>query len=319
MAALAQRGHDVRQLQLLGQRMRPELLVGCDLLHIHRHHDETAMRLLRHARRNGIAVVWDNDDDISAIPRSNPLYRVYGGASGTRSLAAVRKMVQRADLVTTPSRRLVELYTGYGARRVLLIENYIRDESAQLPLPQRPRDRVLIGWMAGREHRADLEQLSIRPALDALLQSRPEVQVVSIGLNLGLQSDRYQHIPSVHFEVLNQVVAQFDVGLAPIADTPLNWARSNVKVKEYASVGVPWLASATGPYRGLGEREGGRLVPDDGWDEALAAVVRDQRARHRLAANALAWGRGQTVSSHADEWERALNDVVEHAAIASRT
>jgi len=78
-------------------------------------------------------------------------------------------------------------------------------------------------------------------------------------------------------------------------------------------VGVPWLASPIGPYAEMGEREGGRLVPDDGWFEALDALVRGERGRRRLAKRAARWGREQLLSRNVGAWERALDAALAHA------
>jgi hypothetical protein len=92
-----------------------------------------------------------------------------------------------------------------------------------------------------------------------------------------------------------------------------NRVRSNIKVKEYAACGVPWLASPIGPYRDLGEQQGGRLVPDFGWVDALADVVTDDRARETLAERAAAWGRTQTVAGNVGEWEAVFAEAAERA------
>jgi hypothetical protein len=57
-----------------------------------------------------------------------------------------------------------------------------------------------------------------------------------------------------------------------------------VRVKEYAAAGVRWLASPIGPYAGLGEKQGGRLVPDGRWFEELDRLIRDERARSQRRA-----------------------------------
>jgi hypothetical protein len=128
-----------------------------------------------------------------------------------------------------------------------------------------------------------------------------------------LRDPRYRHIARVRFDELAEQVAPFDIGIAPIADIAFNRARSNVKLKEYAVVGVPWLASPVGPYVGMGEQQGGRLVPDDGWYEALERLVLKERERRKLAKRAARWGSGQTVSRNVGHWEAALSEAVERA------
>jgi len=308
---LARRGHDIRQVVLRDGTFRVDLLDGCQILHIHRQHGETTRQLVKRAKRAGVAVVWDNDDDLSSVPKSDPAYRRHGGVRGARAIAAIKQVVAAADLVTTPSTRLVELFRSYGGRRVELVENYADDD---LPLARRRRgsnggETVTVGWVAGSEHRIDVRQLPIRAALEQLLRRHRHVRVVTIGVGLDIRDDRYRHISHVPFAQLGGETTAFDVGIAPIADIPFNHARSNVKLKEYAAAGVPWLASPVGPYVGMGEAQGGRLVADDEWLAALDQLVSDTRLRRSLAERAQAWGLEQTLTPNLGEWERRFQEL----------
>ena len=122
---------------------------------------------------------------------------------------------------------------------------------------------------------------------------------------MGLRARALPHVNRLDFFDLPPQLATYDIGLAPIADIPFNRARSNIKVKEYAALGRPWLASPVGPYATLGEREGGRLVPDDGWAAALGRLVDKPRERRKLAKRARKWGRAQAIEN-VEQWERAL-------------
>jgi glycosyltransferase involved in cell wall biosynthesis len=155
--------------------------------------------------------------------------------------------------------------------------------------------------------------LRLRETLDRLLSTHVDLRVVTVGVSLGLTSRRYENIAYVPFPKLGTVVAGFDLGLAPLVDVPINRTRANSKVKEYAVLGVPWLASPVGSYPGLGEAEGGRLVADDDWYEAIERLATRDRERRKLAKRAARWGRSQTISRHAQAWEVVLQDAVERA------
>src|SRR5262249_21778607 len=127
------------------------------------------------------------------------------------------------------------------------------------------------------------------------------------------RSDRYRHIDVVPLFELCEQLADLDIGIAPIADLEFNRARSNIKLKEYAAAGVPWLASPIGPYAGMGEKQGGRLVADDGWYEELTRLIDKPRERRKLAKRAVKWVDGELLPKHAQAWETALTRAIERA------
>ncbi len=311
MRALAARGHDVRELETSGIDGWHELLRWCELLHMHRVCDGGTVELARAARAAGAAVVWDDDDDVTRVPKGTPGYAEVGGAKGRRRLAARTRMFGAVDLVTTPSAHLAETFRAGGAPAAHVIENYVIDDFLH---DSRPRGPLRVGWVAGGEHALDLAHIPIAEALRRLLDAHPDVHVTTIGVRLELDGDRYEHIPVVPLPRLLGHVARFAIAIAPLSPAlPINVARSNVKLKEYAAAGVPWLASPIGPYADLGEGEGGRLVPDDRWFEELDVLVRGDRLRRRLAKRAARWGRGQLLSRNVERWEQELTWAIGRA------
>ena len=92
-----------------------------------------------------------------------------------------------------------------------------------------------------------------------------------------------------------------------------NDTRSDIKLKEYAIAGVPWLASPLGPYVGHGEEHGGQLVADDDWFEALDEIISNGKLRKKLAKQGMKWAREQTLERNIDIWEDALLEAIELA------
>jgi hypothetical protein len=295
------RAGDEVHLDAEGAGMVGGQLRGFDVVHVFRYHDRDARRAMRALREAGTAIVWDNDDE-------------FGSPTGMRSQqthAQVVEALQLAHLVTTTSPVLAEQYRAWGAAEARVIENYLPDYYAAERPPR--GDGITIGWTASGEHAYDLRALGIRETLTRLLAAHPDVRVVSAGLQLGLPRERYTYTEVVQYQELARYVGGFDIGIAPIADIPFNRAKSNVKVKEYAAMGVPWLASPIGPYAGFGEKQGGRLVPDDRWYEELERLVTDERARRKLAKRGVRWANGQRLRRNLDGWQAATRRAVELA------
>ena len=316
MTALEQcRGHDVRRLSTDEDRPPLAEVRDIDVLHVHRYADERALRLVREAKAHGAAIVWDNDDDITAVPKGSAAYRIFGGVHGERRVAGMKKIFGLADLVTAPSDGLAERLRALGAEPVEVIENYVPDQF--LNIDRRPHQGVTIGWIAGLEHQLDVDKLPIREALQRLLDEREDVNVVTFGLRLGLRGDRYRHVDVVPLFELCQEAAGFDIGIAPLADIGLSRARSNIKLKEYAAAGVPWLASPIGPYSGMGEKQGGRLVADERWHDELLRLIDKPRERRKLAKRASKWVAGEALTANCVAWDRKLAEAVGRARAAA--
>jgi glycosyltransferase involved in cell wall biosynthesis len=315
MQALERRGHAVRELKLSEVANWEAMLGSCDALHVHRVCDDGVVELARAARAAGAAVVWDDDDDVTRPPKGIGGQGVATGRAGKRRRAARATLFREVDLVTTPSPALAEIFRHGGAPDVRVLENYVIDDFAR---ERAPRGALRIGWVAGEEHRLDLAHIPVEDALQRLLDAHPHVHVTTIGIRLKLSGDRYEHVPIVPLPRLLRHVSTFSIGIAPLSPvTEINETRSNIKLKEYAAVGVPWLASPIGPYAGLGEGEGGRLVLDDRWFAELDALVRGERTRRRLAKRASRWGQRQLLSRNVGCWEREFERVVAHMRAAA--
>ena len=315
MTALQQlRGHHVRRLPADESAVPAEVVRDVDVLFIHRFVDGRTQKLVRAAKEAGTAVVWDNDDDMGAVPKGTVGYRMHGGPRWEKRLSAMKRIFADAELVTAPSDALVQRLRSFGAAHAEVIENHLPDQFIQRG--RRPHAGVTIGWIAGLEHQMDSERLPIRDVLQRLLDERTDVNVVTFGLGLGLRSERYRHVDVVALFELTREAAEFDIGIAPLADLAFNRCRSSIKLKEYAAAGAPWLASPIGPYAGLGEKQGGRLVADDGWYEALSRLIDKPRERGKLAKRAAKWAAGETLSKHAQVWEARFAEAIERARAA---
>jgi glycosyltransferase involved in cell wall biosynthesis len=309
LAELIDRGHEVL-IDGEGARADVEQLMRFDVVHVAREYGGPMQRLVERLMRAGVAVVWDNDDWF-AEPDGAPDRRRSGGMREQQHVAGTAFMVRHADVVTTTTPALAELYRGMGAACVHVVENYLpRGFTTRAAAPH---DGVVVGWVAGDEHLHDARALGIADALREVLDRDPRLRARTIGVDLGLPRDRYERTRIVQYDRLGSEIAQFDVAIAPLDDVVFNRARSNVKLKEYAFCGVPWLASPIGPYAGMGEKQGGRLVPDGGWADAIARLAGSERDRRKLAKKGRKWGEGQVAARNLRPWEAALAEAVERA------
>ncbi len=294
---LRDRGHAIHMVQ---GALAFETLSRFDVVHLYRVATREVRGLLRQLRGHGVGIVWDNDDDLTL-----GLGRRRGGMRSQEEQISIKEILRIAHVATTPSEVLADQYQSWGAQAVRVVDNYLPDWFGH-PNSAVP-GRIRIGWLAATEHRADLKTLRIRSMLTELLDRHPHVDVESIGIGVNLSPERYSHTPCAVRGAPGRL-ARFDIGIALLADTHFNRARSSVKLKEYASCGVPWLASPVGPYIGLAAQQGGHLVADENWGEALDRLIDDADERRRLSAAALRWADTERADQTANisRWEEAV-------------
>jgi glycosyltransferase involved in cell wall biosynthesis len=303
MEALAQRGHSLLVNGRDGMPT-PEML-SCDVALISRWQGMGAQKLAEQLQRSGVAVVWGHDDAVELNPTLNPR-----ALEVQKRKAEIRAMLRLADVVTTTSEPIAGHYREMGAESVHVIENYLGDHYAELERP--PHEGLVLGWAAWVDHQADWKALRLHATICRLLDAHPDLRVESVGMvDLQLPRERYTRSRQVPFEQLGRQLVRFDIGIAPIVNNPFNAARSNIKVKEYAAAGVPWLASPIGPYAALGEKQGGRLVPDDRWYEQIDRLIGDERGRRKLVKHGRKWAAEQMLAKNTKRWEQALTEAIE--------
>lgn len=307
---LVRRGHQLTLETEAEIKLSPEVL-ACDLVFVHRYQGRNTRRQLARLREAGLPVVWDHDDNVAV---AQALKR--GGLRAQEAVADTRAMVRLVDVVTTTNELLAERYREAGARAVHVVPNYLPRSFDRRGGTSR-RGPVRIGWIAWADPQRDWNELGLREIALRLLDAHPHVTIESVGpIDLQLGHERYVRTGPVQFGELPARIAAFDVGIALLQDVPFNAWRSDVKLKEYAALGVPWLASPVGPYRGHGEDQGGLLVPDDGWEAALTRIVEDGRLRRKLSKAGSRWARGHRLKDHVGEWEAAFEAARAGFAVA---
>jgi hypothetical protein len=311
MQALAHRGHSVH-VEERDEIREPAGLLDFDAIHVMRICHPLMVRLTRQLQRRGVAVVWDNDDNRVALLEEAARAPGQEGLVAQRFFASMRAMAKAADAVTTPSKALAHLHAADSQREVQILPNLL-PPTYRRPERVMPHEGVHIGWIAMPNHAPSFEALGIRETLEHLLARHAHLYVTSIGLDLGLKSRRYTHAEGIPYGAMADNLAHFDIAIAPLADTAVNHARSDVKLKEYAAAGVPWLASPVGPYAGLGEQQGGRLVANGDWFSAIEELMNDAAARRVFSQRGMRWAAGETIEAHVELWEQTLEDAIAHA------
>src|SRR2546423_1122363 len=125
LTAMERRGHQVIWPASAEGDADPRRLAGCDVVHGLRRADDQTRHVLGQLARSGTALVFDNDDDLTAVPKESPDYKKFGGLMGQRLFAMSVKAAKLARCFTTTNEYLAERYQSRGVERIEVIGNYL--------------------------------------------------------------------------------------------------------------------------------------------------------------------------------------------------
>lgn len=261
-------------------------------------------------QKGGAAVVVELDDDMQNLSPRHVLWpAIQPKYSPALNWRVLREACARADLVTVSTPALADRYGLPG--RVAVIPNHI--PASYLDVERIPHDGLWVGWSGTvATHPNDLQ---VTRGAVAKAVGAAGAEVVVIGPEKGVQAAL--SLPSepwpfgwMRLPWYPVGMAQVDVGIVPLEATPFNEAKSYLKGLEFAALGVPFVASATGPYRWLAERCGQVAAKPRGWEQHLRRLLASATVRDEQAAQGRDWAKGQTIERNAgmwmEAWERAV-------------
>jgi GT2 family glycosyltransferase/glycosyltransferase involved in cell wall biosynthesis len=262
------------------------------------------------AHEQGATVIYDVDDLMF-----RPELAVIDIIDGIRSqkfseletqafFARIGRALKACDLVTCPTEELARHARRMGKPAYVLPNGFDRasraaSRAARRGWSQDGDDLLRIGYAAGsRTHQRDFAVAA--GAVARILRENDKARLTvfrdpSSGEGVVLMEefaefvgleDRIEWRDMVGLADLPGEIARFAVNIAPLeADNPFCEAKSELKYFEAALVGVPTVASPSGPYRrAITDGVTGRIARHaEDWHACLRDLLADAAARRRMA------------------------------------
>ena len=146
------------------------------------------------------------------------------------------------------------------------------------------RDSAVIGWIGSH---TTVEYLQpVLPIVERLNARGCRARLVVVGADTGFRGDWIEHRPWSLDAQANDL-ADFDVGVMPLPDTPWTRGKSGYKLLQYFAAGVPAVASPVGLNAELlADGRGVRATTDAEWERALVELLSDAAGRRERGQNA---------------------------------
>lgn len=312
---LAAAGHDVEVVGPTDRRVRvvmdghtvKDVLVDADIVVLQRVTHAYMAQAVGVMRAKGITVIVDVDDDLSSIHPSNPAWAVHRPGAGLHSWHNLALACRNASLVTVSTPALLDVYARHGRGHVL--PNYLPDMYYGLPR----EDSDVVGW-PGSFHSHPNDPEVVGGAVARLVDEGAEFVMRGDPTGAGRAFGLAQDPPGGGVSVTEwpAAVAALGVGMAPLADTRFNAAKSWLKPLEMSAAGVPWVASPRVEYRRLHELGAGVLADRPRtWYRELKRLRQSAALRAELSEAGRAVAEGLRLRDHAWRWWEAWQRAVE--------
>ena len=302
---------------ILRQSGRPESLqkaLGADVMLLPRVANEEWLKIMSDWKNIGKKVVVDFDDDIFNVSPWSPHYEDHGLESYTsykngierklwvdgenldikqnrKSLDIIKKALGLADMVTTTTPILAEVYKQYSDNVVVL--PYCIDLDLWKPMDLKSNDEIRLFWAGGSSHYEDWEMMY--DVIPAILDKYPQVKLVFMGMWDGvfknIDPSRIERHKWVHMSAYPYKVASLNptIGMIPLVDNEFNRAKSPIKWLEMASLEVPCVSSLVSPYKEIGTPHNGIFIENNsvnGWIQGLSLLIEDSILRSKMGGYA---------------------------------
>lgn len=207
-------------------------------------------RLIPHLKNGSFSYSFELDDNLLNVPKDIDTDKTYQKYTTT-----LKKMITQASAVTVSTETLSKAIAKINPNTTI-IPNKISARIWRGELKKVMTDKFIAVYFGTKSHRKDFEL--ILPALTLVSNKHPEFKLFVIGaLDDDYDTPEWVKVIPVppakrnypaFVPWLKEITKQASIGLAPLGVNSFNEFKSNLKVLEYAALGLPVLASAGSVY-----------------------------------------------------------------------
>jgi glycosyltransferase involved in cell wall biosynthesis len=249
---------------------------GASTVVVQRQVDLVPWLALERAAVKGRRLIYDVDDAVWLSGRQT------GGHPASVLKGAARKvrwLAERAEHTIAGNEFLAEHLAAHS-ERVTVVPSLVDPDSYAFRVHEQG-ETLTLGWIGSPTTAPYL--VGIAPVLErfAKQSSRPVRLLVvggSAGEIAGVRVEEHAWSPQVERETL----AEMDIGLMPLVDTPWTRGKCAYKALQYMAAGIPPVADDVGVSAATVGGAGYAVGGTESWLEALQALAADAGLRARL-------------------------------------
>jgi glycosyltransferase involved in cell wall biosynthesis/GT2 family glycosyltransferase/SAM-dependent methyltransferase len=243
-------------------------------------------------------IIYTLDDLINDLDKTNPFRKNIPPNARSRFKYALSK----CDRLVLSTEFLADTYRHFIDDIKVVPNRLQKDVWVPLKSKKRTSLKPRVGWAGGSTHEGDLILLK-----EIIEQTRDEVDWVFFGMCpeeiRPLLAEFHDLVPIEQYPAYLASL-NLDIAVAPLATTPFNQGKSNLRLLEYGALGIPVVCTDIDPYQNSPACRVKNTT--NAWVAALRERIYDADARE-IEGNAMREWLYQSyiLEEHLDDWLNA--------------
>lgn len=299
---LGKNGHEIKHIAKGDTAQHIQDCLDCDVFVAARPNEKSMVDFLVDIKQSGKKLVIDFDDDLFNISPYSVHYQDWGTRNidtvingkkvplwedgrnidlmqNRARLEYIKVACHEADVVSVTQPELAAVYGNYA--ETVCLPNCV-DLDIWKPLSlKRDENEYRLYWSGGASHYEDWA--IIADAIKVVMDKYHHAKLVLMGMKFdgtlkGVDSSRIEYHPWVHTQAYpyKTAILNADISIIPLKDTPFNRCKSEIKMVEQASLGIPSVVSNIPPYSNFYNGKNGVMIDNnstDGWVEGISYLI----------------------------------------------
>lgn len=206
------------------------------------------------SQKKGIKIINDIDDWYWGLsPNNHAFHHNHPKKNPQANFNHYRSIISRSDLVIASTPYLASRVSEFCQAPIVVVKNTV-DVERFTPREHHDTPQPVVGWVGSTNHRSgDLEILKgifpsfLRTESIQLFHGGTVPKAPSFASRIGVNEGEVKTMPLVPHSDYPKLMVM-DIGLVPLTKMPFNRCKSDIKGLEYASAGVPFIASTLDAY-----------------------------------------------------------------------
>lgn len=289
----------------------------CDIVIFVRSGNHIEMKLVKYFKDMGKYLVYVLDDDLLNIPNYVSCYKSY---NNPKMHNRIKTIMSLCDCLLSPSPELLKKYGKYFDKMICIEEASLGNNEHNIK--RNSNSPIRIGFAGSIDRVGDIENI-ISDAVGNIVQKYgKKVEIEFFGAKpsfadkLGLKYTPYCESYDEYRQIMSK--NRWDIGLAPMLDTPFNNCKHYNKFIEYSGYGIVGIYSDVKPYNEIVRSgDNGLLCKNttEGWTDAISLLIDNQDLLHKISDRC--FNEAQTtlsVAATASKLQNAFGEILKYKA-----